>query len=856
MGRTFDKSVLVGVGLVVALLIVNAGLAYRNTRQLLEDAEWVAHTHEVLDLTGDVLRTLVDAETEERGFLITGKENFLEPYQQALARLDQQVQTLKDKTHDNPRQQSRITELEQLSAERLALLQKGLDLRRKNAEEARAFTATGQGKAKMDAVRRLIASMEEEEHNLLRDRERQSALAYRTTVATELIAAALGLALVGALVYLVRRSLNERSRAAALVHEQRERLHTTLTSIGDAVIVTDAEGRVTLMNGLAQAVTGWDDGAAGRPLGEVFRIVNEQTRQPVESPVTKVIREGVVVGLANHTALIARDGSEVPIDDSGAPIRNAGGEIIGVVLVFRDVTERRRLERMQKRAEESLRQSEAESRRLLEFHEAVMANMGEGLYAVDTQGLVTYMNPAAERFFGWTSAELLGRKMHDMTHYRHSDGRPFPIEECAGFRVLHQGEVLRDYDDVFIRKDGTFFPVVYSSSPLVSDGKLAGLVVVFRDVTQRKRAEEVLRQSEARKTAILDTALDCIITIDHEGKVVEFNPAAERTFGCRRADVLGREMAELMVPPPLRDKHRRGLAHYLATGAGPVLNQRIEMPALRADGTEFPVELAITPISAEGPPLFTAYLRDITARKRAEQASRFLADASKSLAALVDYSSTMQKVARLAVPSFADWCAVDLEEPDRSLRRVAVAHVDSSKVELAHALSRRYPPDPDAPHGVPHILRTGKPELIPEVTDALLAETVKDEELLRSLRELGLKSYLGVPLQARGKTVGAITFVAAESGRRFDATDLAVAEDLAHRAGIAMENARLYTEVQEADRRKDEFLAMLAHELRNPLAPIRNALHIMKQAGADGGVAQRVREMMERQVQAHDEDGR
>src|SRR5205085_3926037 len=124
-----------------------------------------------------------------------------------------------------------------------------------------------------------------------------------------------------------------------------------------------------------------------------------------------------------------------------------------------------------------------------------------------------------------------------------------------------------------------------------------------------------------------------------------------------------------------------------------------------------------------------------------------------------------------------------------------------------------------------------------------------EEELLRIMRELGLKSYLGVPLQARGKTVGAITFVAAESGRRFDATDLAVAEDLAHRAGIALENARLYSEVREADRRKDEFLAMLAHELRNPLAPIRNALHIMKQSGADGAVVGRVREMMERQVQ-------
>src|SRR5205085_3676498 len=233
---------------------------------------------------------------------------------------------------------------------------------------------------------------------------------------------------------------------------------------------------------------------------------------------------------------------------------------------------------------------------------------------------------------------------------------------------------------------------------------------------------------------------------------------------------------------PLREQHYRGLAHYLATGEGPVLDKRIELPALRADGTEFPVELAITRISAEGPPLFTAYLRDITERKRAEQAARFLADASKSLAALVDYGSTMQKVARLAVPSFADWCAVDLLEPDGSLRRVAVAHADPAKVELAHELHRRYPPGPEAPVGVWNILRTGRSELLSEIPGSLLTEAAKDENLLRILGELGLKSYMGVPLTVRGKTFGVLTFVTAESGRRYEESDLRLAEDLGQRA--------------------------------------------------------------------------
>src|SRR5207244_2856659 len=173
---------------------------------------------------------------------------------------------------------------------------------------------------------------------------------------------------------------------------------------------------------------------------------------------------------------------------------------------------------------------------------------------------------------------------------------------------------------VLIARDGTERPIDDSAAPIRGDkGETIGVVLIFRDVTEQRQAQVALRQSEARKTAILDTALDCIITIDHEGKVVEFNPAAERTFGYRRADVLGREMAELIVPPLVREKHYRGLAHYLATGEGPVLDKRIEMPALRADGTEFPVELAITRIDTANRPVFTAYLRDISERVRSER---------------------------------------------------------------------------------------------------------------------------------------------------------------------------------------------------------------------------------------------
>ncbi len=923
------------------------------------------------------------------------------------------------------------------------------------------------------------------------------------------------------------RDISADKHSAQQLREQQEWLRVTLASIGDAVIATDTGGYVTFLNPVAQQLTGWtEQDATGQALETVFVIVNERTQESLENPVAKVLRGGAVVGLGNDAVLIGKDGVQRPIDDSAAPIWNAMGVMIGVVLIF-------------------------------------------------------------------------------------------------------------------------------------------------RDVTYQRLAEQELRSSEHRNRAVLETALDCIITMDHEGKVVEFNPAAEKTFGYRREDLIGKELADFIIPPSLRERHRKGLAHYLGTGEGPVLGQRLELPALRADGSEFPIELSITRIPTEGPPQFTAYLRDIseskrveqqrsarlavtqvlsqggetaevasgllravcenlgwdvgifwrmtddlqalechatwhrpelllsdfeeesckhtfrigegipgrvwasgqplwiqdlpsepglpravplagnglhsafaspivigeqtlgvvefftrrirevdpgllelmgtvsgsvgqflqrrlaeeartasadrlslalaasdlgdwgwdaasdkvtlsdlaaeaygvapgaeitwtamqdllhpadrerarqevervvaerdqydityrvnrsdgqqvwlgvqgradydasgqvvgmygviqniterkvleeslrsseerlrlaldaggmgvwdwnvrtgdlrwsdsleplhglapgtfegtlehfqqlihpedqeavnaaiaqaletggefyvefrnvwqdgsihwiagsgkvfpgddgrplrmigigldvTRRKRAEETARFLADASSVLAGLEDFDSTLQKVSSLAVPSFADWATVDMAEADGSLRRVSVSHVDPAKVQLAHEVHSRFPPDPGAAQGAWNILRTGKSEIIPEITDELLVQAIKDQEQLGLIRQLGLRSYIGVPLTVRGDTFAVITFISAESGHRYDDMDLALAEDLASRTAIAVENSQLYRELRLADRRKDEFLATLAHELRNPLAPISNGMHVLRVSGGSGALAEETRSMMERQL--------
>jgi PAS domain S-box-containing protein len=249
-----------------------------------------------------------------------------------------------------------------------------------------------------------------------------------------------------------------------------------------------------------------------------YDLFPEQIAEGLRANDRKVMEAGAPMEFEEGT--IRDDGFHTYISNK-FPIHDADGKIYAVCGIATDITERKRAEellesRVRERtaeaqrgndavqieiaerlhAEKTLRESESQLRRALELNQAVMNHMGEGLYTLDARGLVSYANPAAERLFGWSSAELLGRKMHDVTHYRYPDGRPFPAGECPGLQVLQKGLPLSDQEDFFIRKDGTFFPVVYSSSPISFNDKILGLVVVFRDVTAQRQAEEVLRRSQ------------------------------------------------------------------------------------------------------------------------------------------------------------------------------------------------------------------------------------------------------------------------------------------------------------------------------------------------------------------------
>jgi PAS domain S-box-containing protein len=272
-------------------------------------------------------------------------------------------------------------------------------------------------------------------------------------------------------------------------------------------------------------------------------------------------------------------------------------------------------------ANEALRESERKSRLIVDSIPGFVVAFTPG-------GELEFVNRPILDYFGKTFEELKHWGTGDTTH---PEDLPRIVELFT--RSIASGEPF-DFEVRARRFDGVYRWFRSRGSPLRdTNGRVVRWYNLLIDIDERKRAEEELRRSEARKAAILDSALECIVTIDHQGCITEFNPAAERTFGYRRDEVLGQQLADVIIPPALRESHRQGFARYLATGETRVLGRRIEMTAVRADGSEFPTELAITRIPLDGPPSFTGYLRDITERKRAEEGLRrseaFLAEGQR-----------------------------------------------------------------------------------------------------------------------------------------------------------------------------------------------------------------------------------
>lgn len=741
----------------------------------------------------------------------------------------------------------------------------------------------------------------------------------------------------------------------------------------------------------------------------------------------------------------------------------------------------------------------------------ILRTAAEAVMAQDAQGRCTQMNPAAERLLGWTSEELSGLNVHEMIHFEHEDGTPFPSEECPIGRAAASGEELRAHETVLIRKDGRRVHVVQTAAPLVREGEVEGVVVTFTDITDRKRVEGyratvaavtamlatarslddagaraialigkgfgwdagelwvldeptdelrffalwhdaavgvphleavsratrfgrgngvpgrilvtgesaviqdftrldasaypraaaaaqdglrgmfafpclvegqpvavlgffsrdakvpeeallervetlssrlghfikrrrdelALRDSEARKTSIVEASLDPIVTLDVGARIVDWNAAAARVFGWSGDEARGRDMVDLLVEEKDRAMARASLTD--GDGARP-FPPRQEVVALRKGGAPFPAEVSIAATHATGTVKWTAYFRDLTeqkaaqatsarlaaivenagvaifshtlegvitswnlgaqrlygyaaeevmgrhlavlapsgwnrelddllarlrrgeriqqiqtqrvtklgdvidvqlsisplrdargrlvggstiaqdvtalhvaqdereaalrreraARERAEDAerrARYLAEAGLLLASSLDFEATLRSIASLAVRDLSDWCAVFLLGPGAEARPFAVEHLDPRRRALAADVVRLYP---QPPPGVLEVLASGEPLLIASVDDEVLRHAAQDGRHLAMLRELGASSAMVVPVVARGRTLGAITFARSGEAPRFDAEDVQMASAFANHAALAIENAKLYQDARDALRQKED----------------------------------------------------
>ncbi len=288
----------------------------------------------------------------------------------------------------------------------------------------------------------------------------------------------------------------------------------------------------------------------------------------------------------------------------------------------RDVTDQKQAQEALRRAHDDLeirvRQRTAQWKQLQRFHELILRSVGDGIYGLDRQGNTTFLNPAAARMLGWRFEELLGKSMHAILHHHKPDGQPYPAQECPILASIREGTSQRVDTEVFWRKDGSSFPVEYLSTPIRENGAVFGAVVTFQDITERRLAEKSLRRSEEQFRAVAQSANDAIIVADRDVNILFWNQGAQKIFGYTAEEVVGKSVT-LLQPQRYRDAHRNGLERYWATGEAQIIGKTVELHGLRKDGSEFPLELSMSTWKSETAEFFSAIIRDISERKRAEQ---------------------------------------------------------------------------------------------------------------------------------------------------------------------------------------------------------------------------------------------
>ena len=611
-------------------------------------------------------------------------------------------------------------------------------------------------------------------------------------------------------------------RSEELLRESEERFRLLVEGVKDyAIFMLDTEGRIVTWNRGAERIKGY---RSGEILGQHFSVF--YTEEDIERghPAAE-LRIAAAEGSYEERGLrVRKDGSRFWANVVITALRDAEGDIRGFAKVTRDITERVEAE---ERERVLLREQVAR-----EQYSRILESIGDAFFAVDGGWRFTYVNRRAEELWGRSRDDLLGKEIWEELPQLMGSELHRQMTLAAERRVTTDFETTSPVLGTWVA--GQIYP---------SDD---GLSVYFQDVTASREAAEELRRSAERYRGFVEQSTEGIWRFELEepvpadlpaeeqierfyrhGYLAECNDAMAAMYGYSRAEELvGARLGDFLpgtVPGNVEYLESFVRSGYRITDAESEEPNREGRPKIFLNN--------LTGIVEDGS-LVRAWgiQRDVTEIRFAEKMQRFLAASSDVLASSLDYRATLSNVARLAVPVLADWCAVDVLGENGELERLAVEHPDPEKVALAYELEERYPADPNAPRGVHEVLRTGEPEMMSEIPPGLIEDAARDEEHREILRELGLKSYMVVPLLARGRTLGVISLISAESGRLYGEADLEFARELARRAALAVDNAKLF---EEAGREISE--RMRAQE---ELRASRDQLEFILLGVADGITAQ------------------
>lgn len=485
----FEAKILASFATAVLVVAALFAITWKLESDASAAALRVTHTHEVLSRLARARGDTLQVELSTQTFRITGDANHLVERDTTLAAREAVLQQIQQLTQDNADQQLRWTGLRAVVNQRIEISRHVEWLRKtQGAAAAGAYVATAPLQETRARVYQLLREMEEEETRLLALRTNEQLQSRKTLLVSGGLATLLLLVLLVSTYALIRRQLRTTETSQQALADNEDRLATLLHSIGDAVLATDVDGRVTRMNPLAERLTGWPSAqACGRPVDEVFCIINEQTREPAEVPVAKVIATGVMQELANHTVLVHRNGSECPIADSAAPIRDAEGSVRGVVLVFRDETAARQVQRSAREQtqllEQRVRERTTQLQESQEHLRSVISNVPALIAYVDAQQRYVYVNKQYQQRFAPGRTELAGCSVREIIGpERYAVASPIIAQALQGQAQSYDWQPF----------PGVWQAISYQPKR-DTYGQVVGYYVLGSDITERKQAEEKIQ---------------------------------------------------------------------------------------------------------------------------------------------------------------------------------------------------------------------------------------------------------------------------------------------------------------------------------------------------------------------------